>query len=84
MSKEQSYTVKADGWVAGQWRAGGSTVFLTVAQAKYENVTPDKDEGAKVEVPGSLDAPAVKAIGQADGQADKPTADEDKRSRTKK
>ena len=37
MSDKQDYTVLADGWVAGKWRARGTTVSLTSAEAKYEN-----------------------------------------------
>lgn len=33
------YTVNAKGWVAGQNRKAGETVWLTLDQAKYENVT---------------------------------------------
>lgn len=39
MSKTVDYIVKADGWVAGKWRARGAVVKLTAAAAKYENVT---------------------------------------------
>ncbi len=52
MSKKQNYIVKADGWVAGQWRAKGSTVELTEAAAKYENVTLQSE---------AANAPASKA-----------------------
>lgn len=80
MSKKQDYTVKADGWVAGKWRARGSTVSLTAAEAKYENVTLKKDEGPEVELTGSLDDPTVKST----GLADKAKAETTKRGRTKK
>lgn len=80
MSKKQDYTVKADGWVAGKWRARGSTLPLTEAEAKYENVALKKDEGPKVESTGSLDDPTVKSS----GLADQAKAEEDKRGRAKK
>lgn len=80
MRKKQDYTVKADGWVAGKWRARGSTVSLTEAEAKYENVALKKDEAPKVELTGSLDDPTVKSSGLA-AQA---KAEEDKRGRAKK
>lgn len=80
MSIKQDYTAKADGWIAGKWRARGSTVSLTEAEAKYENVALTKEEGPKVELTGSLDDPTVKSTGLAD-QAKAETA---KRSRPKK
>lgn len=80
MSKKQDYTVKADGWVAGKWRARGSTLSLTEAEAKYENVALKKAEGPKVEPTGSLDDPITKST----GLTDQAKAEEDKRSRTKK
>lgn len=40
MSKELDYTVNADGWIAGKWRAQSSVVSLTPNAAKYENVSP--------------------------------------------
>ena len=80
MSKKQDYTVKADGWVAGKWRARGSTVSLTEVEAKYENVTLKTVEAPKVEMTGSLDDPTVKSS----GLADKDKVEEDKRGRAKK
>lgn len=80
MSAKQDYTVKADGWVAGKWCAGGSTVSLTEAEAKYENVAQEKDEGPKVELTGSLDDPTVKST----GLADQAKAESAKRSRRSK
>lgn len=80
MSAKQDYTVKADGWVAGKWCAGGSTVSLTEAEAKYENVAPVKDDRPKVELTGSLGDPTVKSS----GLTDQAKAETTKRSRTKK
>lgn len=80
MIKKQDYSVNADGWVAGKWRARGSIVSLTTAEAKYENVTLKKDEGPKVELTGSLDDPTVKST----GLADKAKAETTKRSRSNK
>lgn len=37
---KQSYTVLADGRVAGQRVKKGDTIELTPTQAKYENVAP--------------------------------------------
>lgn len=73
--KKDIYTVRADGWVAGKWRARGSAVSLSAAEAKYENVTPKKDA-----LTGSADDPAVKSTGLA-GQA---KADPAKRGRASK
>ena len=40
MNEKQDYITKADGWVAGKWRAKGSPLSLTSTQAKYESVEP--------------------------------------------
>ncbi|MCW8843606.1 MAG: hypothetical protein OQK00_09345 [Rhodobacteraceae bacterium] len=77
MSEKQEYTVKADGWVAGKWRPKGSTVPMTSAEAKYENVALETEEGPKVELTGSLDDPTVKST----GLAEKAKAETTKRSR---
>ncbi|MBT2131225.1 hypothetical protein [Aliiroseovarius lamellibrachiae] len=79
-NQKQEYRVKAAGPVAGTRRKEGEIVSLTAAQAKYENVTLVKDEGARVEIVGSLDDPTVKATGLA-GNAKTETA---KRGRAKK
>jgi hypothetical protein len=39
MKTTNDYTVNSDGFVAGRWRAKDSTVTLSPAAAKYENVT---------------------------------------------
>lgn len=44
MSKTLEFITLADGWVADQWRAKGSVVTLSEAQAKYENVVRNTPE----------------------------------------
>ncbi len=63
MSDRQEYTVRSDGWVAGKWRAGGSTVVLTIAQAKYENVAIAGADPAPDET-GAAAAPARRKSGR--------------------
>ena len=44
MSKTLDYTVKADGWVAGQRCKAGDDIRLTKDQARYENVSLKSDQ----------------------------------------
>ncbi|MBF9049886.1 hypothetical protein GTA62_13065 [Roseobacter sp. HKCCD9010] len=76
MNEKKDYTVKADGWVAGKWRAKGSTVSLTAVEAKYENVTLVL---IGIDLAGGADETVVTEI-----SADKAKAETNKRSRTKK
>jgi len=78
--KPQEYVTRAAGWVAGKYRAEGSTVTLTAAQAKYENVVLASEAGPDVQIVGSLDDPTVKAS----GLREKAEGEKAKRSRAKK
>ena len=61
MSKKLEYVTLADGWVADKWRAKGSVVPLTEAQAKYENVV--RNTTAAIE--GHAKARAASKLNQA-------------------
>ena len=66
MSKKLEYVTLADGWVADKWRAKGSVVPLTEAQAKYENVV--RNTTAAIEGHAKARA-ASKAMAEADREA---------------
>ena len=78
--KPQEYVTRAAGWVAGKYRPEGSTVTLTAAQAKYENVIVTSEAGPDVQIVGSLDDPTVKSSGLKEKAAE----EKSKRSRAKK
>jgi len=73
MSKKLDYVTLADGWVADKWRAKGSIVTMTEAQAKYENVvrnTPETIEGhAKVRAASKAMAAEADRKAKADAEA---------------
>lgn len=62
----KQYRVKADGWVAGLWRATESILPLTEKQAKYENVEPVQSKKASAKQPKTPKTNKATAEGAAD------------------
>jgi len=67
-AKTQDYVTKAAGWVAGKYRAEGTKVQLTAAQAKYENVILASETGPKED---SAPAKAATEAGRKGSRAKK-------------
>lgn len=84
MTGKQEYVTRADGWIAGRWRAKGSAVSLTDAEAKYENVTRKSADRQKPDPVNPVAEPALKSDGLSEPVTDKLKADDSKRGRDRK